>query len=111
MPGLLNLTLTLGFRLEHCDDLGSGLHQFRISQHTYTSRKVLEARADRNQVITGNGATPSLDDAFTLMVPDGVSLPVTLAMAQGSHKWMRVVLDTLFGPNHPTVLEMKEVNV
>ena len=47
----------------------------------------------------------------TLAAPDGVSLPATMAIAQGSHTRLRVVLDTLFGTNHPTALEMKEVNV
>ena len=33
-----------------------------------------------------------------------------LAMTQGSHSRLRVVLVTLFGTDHPTELEMKEVN-
>ena len=58
MPGLLKITLALGFCLDHQDDLGMGLHQFGLSQHTSAARKVLKARADQHQVIAGSGATP-----------------------------------------------------
>ena len=43
------------------------------------------------------------------MVADSVSLLSTLAMAQGAHSRLRVVLATLFGTDHPTELDMKEV--
>ena len=109
-PGFLKLTLTLGFSLDHHNDLVTGLHQFGIFQHTSASRKLLKARADRHQVIAGGGAAPSLADAATIMAPDGVSLPATLSVSRGAHTWLRVVLVTLFGPDYPTTLEMKEVN-
>ena len=32
--GMLNLNLALGLRLEHRNDLGSGLHQLGLGQHT-----------------------------------------------------------------------------
>ena len=82
-PGLLKITLTIGFRLEHRDDLGSGLHKFGIVQHTSASRKVLKVRSDQHQVIMGGSAAPSLADGATLAAPYGVSLSSTLAMAQG----------------------------
>ena len=82
-PGLLKLTLALGFRLEHRDELGSGFHQFRLGEHTSAARKLLKSEADKYQVIVGGGAAPSLSDATTLTAPDGVSLPVTLVMLGG----------------------------
>ena len=82
-PGMLKITLVLGCRLEHCNDLGSGLHKFGIVQHTSASRKVLKVRSDQHQVIMGGSAAPSLADGATLAAPYGVSLSSTLAMAQG----------------------------
>ena len=45
-----------------------------------------------------------------MTAPEGVYLPDTLDMARGSHTWLRVVLTTLSGKNHPTTLAMKELN-
>ena len=107
---MLKLTLDLGFYLDHHIDLGMGLHQLGIGQHTYAAQNVLKDCADQHQVIMGNGAATSLADAATLTAPDGVSLPDTLAMEQGSHARLREVLVTLYGPDHPTATDMKEVN-
>ena len=71
---------------------------------------MLKARSDQHQVITGGGADPSLANMATLMAPDGVYLPATLAMAQGYHTKLMVVLVTFFGPDHPTVLAIGVVN-
>ena len=106
-PGLLNLTLELGFYLYHQYDLGMGLHQLGLVQHTPGACKVLKARADQHQVIAGGGAASSLADAAPLTSPDDVTLPATLVMALGSHVGLRTVLVTLFGPDHPTALSMK----
>ena len=43
--GLIQLTLSLGFLLDHCDNLGMGLHYFGIGEHISAARKVLKARA------------------------------------------------------------------
>ena len=40
-PGLIKLSLDLGFFLYHRDNLGTGLHQFGLKQHTPASWKVL----------------------------------------------------------------------
>ena len=104
MPGLLKPTLALGFRPEHHDELGTGLHQFGIGQHNSAAWKVLKARTDQHQVIVVNGAEPSLDDTAKLTVPDGVFLPDTMTMVRGSHARLRVVLVALFGTDHHTLL-------
>ena len=109
-PGLLNLTLSLGFRLYHHSDLGTGLHQFGVGQHTSATWKVLKAHSDQHQVFAGGVAAPSLDDVVTLTAPDGVSLSATLSMARGSHARLRVVLVTLFSQYRPTALAMNDVN-
>ena len=70
---------------------------------------MLNSCADQNQVITVSGVAHSLVDAATLKVLESVSLSDTLYMTQGSHARMRVFLVTLFGPDHPTVLAMKEL--
>ena len=44
--GLLNLTLEVVFHLDHCDDLGTGIHQFGTGQHTSAAWKVLKASSD-----------------------------------------------------------------
>ena len=105
-PGLLKLTLALSFPLDHCYNLGTGIHHFGIDKHTSVTRKVLKARTYQHQVVSGGGAAPSLADAETLMAPDGVSLPATLAMARRDHVWMIVVLVNLFGLDHPTTMSM-----
>ena len=81
--GLLNITVAIGFRLEHHKDLGLGLHKLGLVQNTSASRKVLKVRSDQHQVIMGGSAAPSLADTATLAAPDNVPLTTTLAMAQG----------------------------
>ena len=85
IPYLLNLTLSLGFILDHQDDLGTGLHQFGLGQHSSATQKVMTSRSDQHQVIAGGDAASSLEDAATLMAPYGVSLLSTMAMVQGAH--------------------------
>ena len=58
MPGLLKITLSLGFLLDHQYDLGTCLHQFGMGQHNYTAWKVMKARTDTHQVIAGGDAAP-----------------------------------------------------
>ena len=50
------------------------------------------------------------DEATMLVALDSVALNATMAMVWGAHAQMRVVLVTLFRPDHPTPLEMKELN-
>ena len=57
-PGLLKITLALGFLLEHHDDLCSGLHKFGLVQHTSASRKVLKVHFDQHKVIMGGSTAP-----------------------------------------------------
>ena len=45
-----------------------------------------------------------------LEAPDNLSLPSILAVAQGSHARLRVILVALFGTDRHTLLSMKEVN-
>ena len=44
--GLLKLTLALIFSLDHRDNLGTGLHQFGLVNHTSAARKVLKFHAN-----------------------------------------------------------------
>ena len=110
-PGMIKITLELGFYLEHRDGLGLGLHQFRIIQHTSDARKVLNTQAGQHHIIAGGGAVPSLSNTTTLMVTDSVSLTDTQSMSWRAHAQLVVVLDTLFGPNHLTALVMNEINM
>ena len=82
-PGLLKLTLVLGFQLDHCKNLDKGLHQFRLGQHTSADRKVFKVSADQHQIIAGGGTTPYLADAAMMTALDGASLSATLTMARG----------------------------
>ena len=59
--GLLNMTLSLGFRLDHQDYFVTFLHQFGMVHITSATWKVLKARIDQHHFIMGDGATPSLD--------------------------------------------------
>ena len=107
---MLKLTPALGFCLYHCNNLVTGLHQFGLGQHTSIAWKVLKACVGHHQIIAGSGDAPYIADAATLTVSDCVSLPYTLAMAQGNHQQLLLVLVTLFGPYHPIKLETKEAN-
>ena len=49
-PGLLKLTLILGFLLYHHNDLGMGLHHFGIGQHTSAAWKMLKASIRSSRV-------------------------------------------------------------
>ena len=107
---LLNLTLSLGFILDHQGNLGTGLHQFGLGQHSSAAQKVMKARSDQHQVIVDGDAASSLEDAATLMAPYGVSFLSTMAMVQGAHARLRVVLFTLLGQDYPTALAMRDIN-
>ena len=109
-PGQLKLTQTLGFRLDHRNNLGKGLHQFGLGQYTPAARKVLKVHANQHQVVVGGGTAPSPADVATLTASDDVSLSATMHMALRAHTWLRVVLVTLFRPDHPTTLARKELN-
>ena len=100
-PGLPKLTLALGFCLDHRDDLYTGTHQFELGQQTSASQKLLKDRIYQHQVIADGGTAPSLADMAMLTMPYGVSLLATLAIAQGDHAHLRVVVVTLFGPDPP----------
>ena len=110
IPGLINLNLALSFCLYQGNNLGMELHQFKISQETFSAWKVLESWANQHQVFAGSSAATFVADAAILMAPDGVSMLATLVMAQGSHAQLRVVMFSLFKPDHPTALEMRDVN-
>ena len=99
--GLLKMNLTLGFHINHIHNLGMWLHQFCLGKHNSAARKVLKAYSDQHQVIAGINGSPTMVDAAYLTVPDGVSLPVIVAMLQITHTCLRVVLDTLLGRDHP----------
>ena len=84
-PGILKISLYLGFRLEHHDNLGTGVLQFVLGEHTSAMCKALKAFAEQHQVIAvGEGATP-LDHTVSLIAPNGVTLPGTLPMSQSVH--------------------------
>ena len=51
-----------------------------------------------------------MEDAATLTAPYGVYLLSTLAIARGSHTRLGVVLVTLLGQDHLTVLAMRYIN-
>ena len=101
-PEQLKLALVLGFRLDHRDNLCTYLHQLRLGQHTSTAQNVLKSCTNQHQTISDSGAAPSLGYVATLTAPDGVSLLATLVMAWSAHAQLRVVLVTLFEPDHPT---------
>ena len=61
---------------------------------------MLKACIDQHQVVAGGGSAPILADVAYLTVPDGLSFPKTLAMAQSSHALLLVVLDTLLERDH-----------
>ena len=71
---MLKLNLNPGFCLDRHGNLGTGIHQFGLGQHTSSTRKVLKDHTDQNQVISGGSTAPFLVDAATLMAPDEVSL-------------------------------------
>ena len=65
------------------------------------SQKLLKACIDQHQVVLGRGGAPALADVAYLMLLDGFSLTVNLAMAQSSHACLQVVVDTLLGRYQP----------
>ena len=44
----MNLNLYLGFRLDHHDNLVTGIHQFGMGQHTSATQKVLQVCPNQN---------------------------------------------------------------
>ena len=80
-PGLIKINLAIVLRLEHHDNLGSGIHHFELSKHTYASQNLSKSWANQNQVIAVGVNVPSLADADTLTAAYDVSLPASLAIA------------------------------
>ena len=56
----------------------------------------------RHSLVFGGGATPSLDDAKTLIAPDGSTILSRLASARGMIKRLRILVTTVFGVAHGT---------
>ena len=101
---MLKITLVLGFCLDNHDELGTCLHQLEMANTALLPRRCLWHRFDQHQVIADGNAAPSLYDLATLEATDNLSLPSILAVAQGSHARLRVVLVALFGTDHHTLL-------
>ena len=95
IPILLNMSLSLGFSLDQRNDLGTELHQVCLVHNTSDARKFLKARVNQHQAIAGGVVAPTLADTAYLTVPDRVTLPENLAMAQITHALLHVVLYTL----------------
>ena len=106
---LLKMDLTLGFCIDHKNELVTGLHRFCLVQHNYAARKVLKACVDQHQVIAVGGSASTLAYTSYLMVPYGVYPPETTAMARSTHICLRVVLDTLLRLYHPVAQGMNAV--
>ena len=100
------MTLTLGFRLNHRDYLGTGIHQFCLGNHTSSARNLLKDRVNKHQFIAGGGGSPTLTNTSYLIAPDGVTLLKTLTMARSAHACLQVVMDTLLGRYHPSAQAM-----
>ena len=95
------MPLYLGFRIDHWDDLGMGLHQLYRGQNYDAARNILKFRVGQHQVIMGGGRSPTLAEADILTAPDGVYLPESMPMAQIMHAQLRAMLDTLLVRDHP----------
>ena len=106
---LLKMTFTIEFFLDYRDNLGMGIHQFFLGQHTSAARKVLEVRFNQHQVIEDGGGAPTLSYATYLTEPYEVSFPETVTMERISHARLQVILDTILGRNHPDVQGMYAV--
>ena len=63
MPNLLKMSFDLVFCLNHSYDLGTGLNQLYLDQHTPSAQKVLKACVHQHQVIAGSDSAPTLADA------------------------------------------------
>ena len=85
MPGILNMTLYLGFCFECRDSLGTGFHAFVLGNHTADSCKLLKSLADHNQVFASGYRAPNLEYAETLTVLDGATLPCSISMSRIAH--------------------------
>ena len=103
------MTLALGFRLEHREDLGTGIHQFCLEYPTSAVRKVLKAHANQHHFIAGGGSAPTLADTAYLTAPDGPYFPKTAAMARSAHTCLWVIQDNLQGRYHPSTQGMYAV--
>ena len=86
------MNLSIGFRLDHRYNLGTGLCQFCLGNHKSSISKVLKARVYQHQVIAGGGGAPTLEDVAYFMAPYEVSFPEMVAIARSAQTRLRVVL-------------------
>ena len=76
----------------HHENLGTGLYQLCLDQHTTEIRKNVKDRVDQHQVTYGGGGYGAI-----MTAPNGIALPKTLPMVHSFHAHLRVMLKNLLG--------------
>ena len=66
---LLNLVLTLEFRLKWRNKLATELNKFVLGQHVTMVRKLMQYQTDQQKFVSGIKGAPYISDVDTLTVP------------------------------------------
>ena len=74
--GILKTNLSLGFFLDHCGGLGTGLHQLCLGRKAAGKREILKSRTNQHQAISSMSGASTVVDSELLMAPYGVALPI-----------------------------------
>ena len=63
------------FFLDQWYDLGMGIYQFWLGQHSEVTQNILKFRVDYHYFIAGRAGFLTLADSAGFTAPDGVALP------------------------------------
>ena len=106
--GLIKITLSLVFWLEHWDDLGKFLYQLILGHNTTEAQKVTKDWYNQHQVVLGGEGSPTLAYAATLTAMERVNIPEILTMAQIAKLRLWVLVETILVPDHSTTLVLTD---
>ena len=103
---ILHIAVTFSSQLKEKDYLITGLNHFVLDHHKATSRKSLRTRSDHYNIITG-GTGETVAGTVHMTVLDGVTLPMSLSISQGSLSNTHLVLETFPVPQNGAISDLE----
>lgn len=103
-PTLLTKVLSLKFRMQHQDDLASGIQPFVLGDENLDGAALLN---NMWSTVNEGSANPSIQDLQTLLQAK-TSVPKILLHTRESVKRLELLLAVLFGPTHCMVTGLQD---
>lgn len=84
----------------HPEDLSQGIHPFCVGKTSPDAIVALQELARKYDIISSNGAVPSLLDAQELVRGGKAVIPSNLILLDAQNQLFLVLLRVFLGPNH-----------